>query len=239
SPNLKIDETKMEDDVLSTYIEKMIEQVASLTTICFENQEQLMEGLFVHLKPAIYRAKYGMTTENPLAEEIKTNYTHLYYAVSVALKEIENFYQILFNREEIAYITMHFGSALPVEPANIYRPLHILIVCSSGVGTAQLLRREMMEKFQYIRIVDTVSYSTFKKENWKTIDLIVSTIDVRHDRVPSIKVNAVLNEMDIQNLKQYMQPTNYKKQLYTPYSVFEAIWPVVKKHTYVDDIHEL
>src|SRR5699024_5484805 len=95
-------------------------------------------GLGLHLKPAIKRHKYVMNFRNPMLADSKKNYPLAFEAGVIAGLSIESKIGIEINENEIGYLALHIGAAIE---RRKYKsgPKRCLIVCASGLGTAQLI----------------------------------------------------------------------------------------------------
>lgn len=234
APHLTIDGKNLEEQ-LHQLILRLILQVEQLLGVKFKSKERLAKGLFIHLRPAIYRSKYGLNGENPLLKEVKKKYPRLFSSVDKSLEEIRSVYQISFNEEEIAYITMHFGSELLRIEDKSPKVVRIIIVCTSGIGTARLLESRLLASYSNIKIVDILSYNAFtEKENWD-VDLIVSTIDIRHQNIPSIRVNPLLSKKDKEKLNLFFIQKTKDDVPFTSQMLYERIWPIINRYTHIHE----
>lgn len=72
---------------------------------------------------------------NPMTEQIKRDYFLLYMAVEEGMEKF--FPGLRFPDDEIAFIVLHFGSALEIKREEA--KIKALIVCSSGIGSSKML----------------------------------------------------------------------------------------------------
>lgn len=189
------------------------------------HDDQLFSGLLEHLRPAIYRLKNGLKLKNPVLEEIKNRYYYLFNIVKNSMSPVECHVGKLFDDEEIGYFTLHFGAALEkLKPKNEVEK-NILVVCSTGVGTARLLSSRLLQLFN-VNIVDTIAYRQVNQVlKYQQVDLIVTTLPVKFDLVPWVQVNPLLLDKDIENLKKYL--TQYHFQ---PKNVFVETIKLIEEH---------
>src|SRR5699024_6493516 len=91
---------------------------------------------------------------NPLKDEIKQKYPVLFLAVThffeTECTEIED-----FPEDELAFIVLHFGSALVIWEEQFR--LRALLICPSGIGTSKMLASRIKKEFIEIATVDTLS----------------------------------------------------------------------------------
>lgn len=79
------------------------------------------------------------------------------------------------------------------------RPLHILIACTTGVGTAELLRVKVSKNLPELVIDDVVSMRQYQvnREQYSGVDFIISTVPIRDEQViPVIVVSALFSTRD-------------------------------------------
>ncbi|WP_026366371.1 BglG family transcription antiterminator [Salinicoccus albus] len=177
-----------------------------------DHDQELIEGLMVHLKPAIYRFKYGFRNDNPLLEEINRRYPDIVYAVKANLHIIEKMFSVQFNDDEIAFITIHVGASLERRIKKREKKLRVLLICGSGIGTSQLLRTRIESYYPELDIVEVRSYTSLDNNylNEKDIDYIISTIYLEKFQVPALHVSPFLNAEDRSNLNQVVNEQREK-----------------------------
>jgi len=214
SKSLKNVDTDNLDDLLKTVDPEIIETASSIIemsedilNVSLQNDRKLFTGLILHLRPAVNRLRYGLSLRNPLLENIKKNYPNVFgaaWATSIIFKEKLD---LQIKEEEVAYIALHLGAALERRK----RTVNLLLVCGSGIGTAQLLASKLQENFVNINISDSISLHSLKNYNLTSIDLIISTVPVKIEEKPFIQVNPLLLEEDIKKIKGEL--TQFKNSL--------------------------
>ncbi|MBO3078205.1 BglG family transcription antiterminator [Mammaliicoccus vitulinus] len=165
----------------------------------FKDEESLFKGLNLHLEPAINRLEANIETYNPLTEMIETYDKELFDAVSSGLKIVFNNYH--FPKSEVAYIALHFGGMLKAKQS---RSLHVLVVCSSGIGTSRILSNRLKQHFSEITQTTEVSVSSLKSIDFSKYDGMISTVAV-DTKYPHITVNPLLPEQDAENVKYFLK----------------------------------
>lgn len=192
-----IDETmNLENDDLSVSIAYDIITMAQQTiNINLSTDKQLLNGLILHLRPTINRLKYDLTLRNPILKEIKETYPELYGLAWMTSGIFEKYLGIRISEEEIGYIALHLGAAIERQK----KPFSALVVCTSGIGTAQLLAAKLEKRFKEIEIKDIISLTALKEVEYKDIDLIISTVAIESDK-PVINISPLLTQNDIKRL---------------------------------------
>ncbi|MFO7152103.1 MAG: BglG family transcription antiterminator [Bacillota bacterium] len=159
----------------------------------------LIAGLALHLRPVINRIRYGLNLHNPILSQIKENYTSIYGIAWITAGIIEKRLGIKVGEEEVGYLAMHIGAA--VERATA--PKKALVICSSGIGTAQMLASRLKKKFPEIQVVDVIPFCSvdeFLKS--RKVDFVISTVPLTLKDIPVILVSPLLTERDIASIEE-------------------------------------
>ncbi|SNX54324.1 BglG family transcription antiterminator [Thermoanaerobacterium sp. RBIITD] len=183
-----------------TMAKEIIKIAERALSIDFSNDNQLLNGLILHLKPTINRLRYGLTLRNPILNEIKENYPDIFGVAWMTSIVFEKYLGKKVGEEELGYITLHLGAAF--ERAK--KPLKVLVVCTSGIGTSQLLAVRLERCFRQIEIKDIISSIALHDKNMDDIDFIISTIPIENDK-PVINITPLLTQNDIKKLENYIQ----------------------------------
>lgn len=186
-------------------IEHVIDQVEQLLHIEYPTREKLKRGLLLHIVPALQRMSLGRPVENPLLVQFQVAYGDVYEATRLAMKPFELKYDVSFNEDEICYLAMHFLSNIS-HKSRLTVGTKLLLVCSSGTGTSQLLKSRLSFFFKDFDVVDVVSKSKLKDVLKETsVDIIVSTIHLTNTAIETVEVTPLLSQMDIEKLSKYLQ----------------------------------
>ncbi|WP_050182688.1 BglG family transcription antiterminator [Domibacillus robiginosus] len=189
--------------VLSQMIKHVIQNVSSQLHIDLTNDFSLFQGLLAHMEPSLYRLKQQMGLFNPLTEEIKKKYPVLFLAVKNSVekefKEIQS-----FPDDEIAFIVLHFGSALVMQEEEI--TLKALVVCPTGIGTSRMLASRIKKEIIEIDSVEVKSLKEIRQqENVHMFDVIISTVRLPFMHTEYILVNPLLSQEDITAIKTFLK----------------------------------
>jgi activator of the mannose operon (transcriptional antiterminator) len=197
--HLKLDE----DDNMANVVAKEIINIAqSVLSLDFSNDKQLLTGLILHLRPTINRLKYGLMLKNPILHEIKENYPEVYGVAWMTSVVFEKYVGSRVNEEEIGYIALHIGAA--VERAK--KPFKALVVCTSGIGTSQLLAARLGRCFRNIEIKEVLSAVNLKEKITDDVDFIISTIPISSDETnkPVLQISPLLLQNDLKRVGKFI-----------------------------------
>ncbi|GAA0592148.1 BglG family transcription antiterminator [Virgibacillus siamensis] len=210
--DLEPSEDIQEHNTLTDTLKTFIRHVSGYMGVDLNNDLQLLKGLTVHLKPAIYRLRFNMRNENPLKQEVQKSYPNIIAAVQSNVTLLENAFGVHFNEDELAYIAMHVGSAIERKFEKTRYELRVVLVCASGVGTSQLLKSKIENYYPELNVYD--SFSVYDIENdyfaANKIDLVISTIPTPEFPVPVVKVSPFLTKEDRNKLNSILNSEREK-----------------------------
>jgi mannitol/fructose-specific phosphotransferase system IIA component (Ntr-type) len=156
-----------------------------------QEKEKLARQIFQHLRPAYFRVKFGLESENPLRDLILKEHGELHHLVKKAMKP---FYQLVgrpVSDDESAYVTMHFGSWLRRQGTELSSRPKAVVVCPKGIAISKMLLKELREMFPDILFLDSLSVREFYRSSF-SYDIVFSTVFVRTE-APLFIVNPIID----------------------------------------------
>ena len=198
----KVVEQVIEDEI-SEIVTKALDKIESELNLGIKEDKELVLALSLHLKPAINRFKYGMNIRNPMLADIKKNYPLAFEAGIIASLAIEKHTGTKIDENEVGYLALHIGAAIERRKLKS-GPKRCLIVCASGLGTAQLIFYKLKSHFgKSLDVVGTTEYYNLQQYNLNDIDFIISSIPIPEKiPVPVIEVNAIIGDTDINKIER-------------------------------------
>ncbi|MDP4096129.1 BglG family transcription antiterminator [Paenibacillus sp. P96] len=194
------------DDVYELTVH-MIDKVATQSGLTFQNDQELLRGLSLHLYTSMPRLKGAISAGNPLLDEIKRQYYYLFDMIVGILQEDESFAAYDFDEHEAGYIVLHFQAAY--EKMNKYNGRHAraMIVCSMGVGISMLLKTKLDRKFDLLEIAGVRSERWLrcaKPEDFTGIDFVLMVRDLHISKVPVpvVRVNPLFTGDDERQVRR-------------------------------------
>lgn len=194
------------DKSLKEIIYSMIYRAEEVLQIRLVDNDELYKGLIIHVRPAINRLINNMPIKNPYLQEIKKRYPISFEAAVKAFDVLKDKYCIQSNEDEIAYIALHFEAAL--ERVNLIKKneVKVLVVCSTGMGTSQLISAKLNRIFSNIRILDILSAMDIHNNPLLSeADFIISSIPLFIKNKTVINVNPFLEQKDIDNIRNQIK----------------------------------
>lgn len=185
---------RCEENKIKAFVKK-VEMISGMT---FADLDTLVDGLTLHLNPAINRLQANIETYNPLTDMIKFKYPRLFENVRLALND--SWPDLIFPESEIAFIVLHFGGSIKNQGNRF---LNILVVCSSGMGASRLLSTRLEQVFSEIECITQASVSDLKSLDLSQYDGIISTVNLDIDS-PYLTVNPLLPDSDISYVAQFL-----------------------------------
>ena len=201
---------------IETLVGRILEDATKIFGVNFTNDQILIKELINHLKPTIYRIKNNMSLKVSILNEVKSEYLDLYEKTKVSLNVIDEFLEEEIGEDETAFITIMFKRALNRSQERLLgeEKRNILIVCGLGYSSSQFLAENITERFE-VNIVDIIPFNQLENSDYmKSVDLVISTINIDIEGIEVVKVNPILQKEDIEKLEELK---NQQKSLYQNY----------------------
>ena len=223
--------------VISKIVKSLIQDVSSQLHVDLTKDFSLYQGLLAHLEPSLYRIKQQNSLFNPLKEEIKEKYPFLFMAVKKSVEK--QFTEVdAFPEDEIAFIVLHFGSALLMREEKL--SIDALVVCPTGIGTSKMLASRIKKEIIGINQIEIKSIKEVQEQaSLKSYDLIISTVKLPFLDMDYLLVSPLLTEENILMIKTYLKNNLHLitgNRNYLPLSAVEAPSPGPVASTAISDV---
>lgn len=177
---------------------ELIRSVSDEMNRDLREDKALYNDLLAHINASLSRDQSPIYKKsNPLLDKIYYEFTELSHVVEKHLKRL--LLDIDFHANDVLYIVIHFASAF--ERTAEINDLSILIVCSSGVGTAKILESRLVKNIPEINAVDISTVSNLYKHNFEEYDLILSTIFLNGFEQEYKVVTPLIMDDEMENIK--------------------------------------
>lgn len=190
-------------------------EVKAVTTFYLEevgkklNIKATNDSIFIdlanHIKPMLNRLKNQIRVRNGLLDQIQLTYEQIYNYVSEVSKAVSQKFELpAINQDEIGFITLYFARIIETHQL----PIQTLIMCTTGVGTSELLRTKIAKKFPELEVVDVIATKNYRSvlEKSPEIELILTTVGIK-DVLPvnSLLVSAMLTADDQSRIQKKIE----------------------------------
>jgi activator of the mannose operon (transcriptional antiterminator) len=160
------------------------------------NGYSLHDELAGHIKPMINRLNNHIFIKNNFLADIKLEYQKIFSAVHAVSKLIAAKYELpAISEDESGFITLYFAKYIEQHP----RRIQVIIMCTTGVGTSELLRAKIKRSFPELVVVDVVADKDLKKalRQHPHVSLIITTIRIDQCiNVPAVLVSTIFSMQD-------------------------------------------
>ncbi|OCL22918.1 transcription antiterminator BglG [Gilliamella sp. wkB72] len=193
------------DEELGSSLTNLLLKIEQETGYPFWHDEQLKNGLIQHLKPMLVRLAQNIKLENPLIDEIKSQYGEVFGLVKHYFNQLPNLNKYDVIDDEWGYLALHFLASL--EKLKNEQKAKVLIICATGLGSAQLLKNRVESEFdERVKIIATRGYYEIEQEMLNDIDFIISSVDLSSKvfKVPVFHVSVFFCEEDVQAIRRYL-----------------------------------
>lgn len=167
-----------------------------------QQSAELMVLLSQHIKPMLNRLQNNIYIKNTLIEAIKLEYADVFESVCQASKIIcKQFNLDEINEDENGFITLYFARVMEQNPKKI----KTLIMCTTGIGTSELLKVKVQKKFPELEIVAIIASKNLNNvlKQYPDIELILTTINLNQNiSIPTILVSAMFTLMDQERVQK-------------------------------------
>lgn len=171
------------------------------TPFDLEHDTILIDGLMLHFIPLLTRLQNNSSIENPLLEEIKTQYPDLFELTVNYFSKMPVFKSYQVTEGEWAYLAIHITAA--VERYFNEQKTHVLVICATGLGSSQMIKNRLEREFgSRILIEKVISYYEIAEQDLSHIDLVISSINLGNIVLNALIVNVsvFLGKDDIQKI---------------------------------------
>ncbi|MDD2980939.1 MAG: BglG family transcription antiterminator [Hespellia sp.] len=180
-----------------------------------KTDEQFIEGMMTHLRPAVTRMLHGIPIQNTLLKEVQTIYPEVYERSSEATKILEKRLQCEVSEEETGYLAMHFGGAIVRlrEQNRKKRRVDIGVMCANGIGISNLIASRLLQYFGNRIHTKILTIRELPNLSKSEIDFVVSSFDVKSDRIPIIQVEPMMKKHDFEMIDRYVESLSVREKV--------------------------
>lgn len=179
----------------------------------FRSDFQLCMILSMHCMSLVNRIKYGLTQKNPLLEEIKAMFMYEFELAIEGSKAINEAYECELDENEIGYFALDIRLCL--EKRNKEAKYNVLLVCSTGRGSAELLRLKIMESFDnFIDKLTLCSSREIDKLNLDEFHYVFTTVPLFvKAKTPILRISCFLGDQDMLEIRGILKSNDNHQEV--------------------------
>ncbi len=204
---------------------EMLERIDRKYGTRLRSDFELCMMLSLHCMPLLSRIKYSLNQKNPLLDEIRSRFIYEFELAQEGCRVLEEKFHCQISEDEIGYIALLIRAAMEKQRKN--EKYDILLVCSTGRGSAELLRLKFKESFgAYIGRLVLCSARKAQSMDLDCFDYIFTTVPLfLRTNTPILQINLFLGSTDIQKIGGIFQTAELgkKRERYFPPELFMGL----------------
>lgn len=151
------------------------------------------ENLINHLESTFSTVGDAFAVSS-VVDEVLQRYPKVLEATRRNVGVFEEYIGRKLSEEEIAYMVVHICAAMERNQNETIR-YSVILVCSGGIGTSQLLLARL-EKFFHLDVLDIIPAHDIENIHLENADAVISTISLEKWGIEYIQVDPLLNDED-------------------------------------------
>ena len=194
--------TLKEYDELLVVIRQMVEKVKETVAIDFQETNNLIKDLVIHLQALLKRHDLKIHSVNLVLDQLLIQYNDIFAVARGASQIFSQYFNVQLSDDELGYIVMYICKAMENSQRN--RKSQVLIVCHTGRGTEKLLYTRIMNNIPEIEVQKTMSLWELRKEDTQDIDLVISTSKLDLEETKVIVVSPIITLVELSRIREYL-----------------------------------
>lgn len=181
----------------------------------FLSDEILREYLTAHIRSCIYRVQNGIALESSLLQDVLQQYPADLRILKDHIYILEHGLNLSLGDDETAYILMHILTSIERKNLAAFKP-KLAVACNAGIGTGNLLAMLIRKNFDVIISAVCSIHQLDSVIRNAPVDLIVTTVPVQFADIPTVMVNAIPSDRNLQELRMKLAEIRDAKMRLTP-----------------------
>lgn len=188
---------------LKQAIEKALEHVDRQYHTEFRKDQGLANALLMHVAPLLQRLYTGHQLENPIIEDIYTQYANVFNVAMVFINELNKDLDTDISKDEIGYVAIYFAASLEKQSNQVIDDYQkIAVICSTGGGAAYLLKVNLERLFNNAE-VETFALNEMDQID-ASFDLLIYTVPLEQAdfEIPIIYTKTIVSQAEITKIEK-------------------------------------
>lgn len=198
---------------------------------------ELFQSLSNHLE-RIFNEGFTSSPEDDEISVIIEKYSDIKKAVTKNIEVLEQYANRTITSEEISYIVVYICAS--IEKMKTQTTMcNVILICNSGIGTSQLLKSKLLERFD-LNIISVMPKHRLRDSLSCEVDFVISTVDLEDIDIPYIKISPQLDDSDFLRMRKMIDdygcisPVRVVKNDYS--DIISKIKPIVKYNDELLDV---
>lgn len=195
-------EVRAPDPAVVALVERFLRLATERLGVALFDDDILRDGLTWHLTGLLKRKRFQVRVTNPMLTEIQHEMGRVFKTTQEIVQLLKDDLGENLSADEIGFLTIHLAAALERkgEPPG----KRVLVVCSTGLGSAQLLAARLMRLFPSLHVVGVVS--ALETTDWEgRVDLVISTVALPTLPIPHVRVSPILTAEEAERVGRAMR----------------------------------
>ena len=194
------------DHIIDEFVRKTIDVVSNVINIDLKNDTNFYHGLLNHIRPLLFRLKYGQSLDTTITANVRENFMDTLRVSWLISTLFEQYFNMSINDDELSYIALYIQSAIDSAKTT----LKTILVTDQTMSVAKLLTGRIIGSLRDIEEIKIVSVHEYKKQEYKDAELILTTVDIGDDdRV--YKLTNLFSDENIDNIRIRIKNSKAKK----------------------------
>ena len=187
---------------LKQALDEMLIEFEKKAFIQLVKKEDLLEKLYIHMKPAYYRIKYGLhlKPDYTMLAHVYQEFQNIDELVTSSLAPLEAFIGAKIPEEEGAFITLFIASHLMKAEEFLQTRLKAVIVCLSGISISSLMEQTLRNLFPEFFFYQVMSIREFEKTK-VNYDIVFSSVPLETEK-HFFFIHPIINEKEQSALRK-------------------------------------
>lgn len=209
-----IKESREIEQAVFELVDEILERIYKDYQYDLRDDFELRISLCLHLQPLIYRLKYHFNQKNPLLDQIKRELGVGYEMALITKKVIYEKYALELDDDEAGFLAMHFSLSLSREKSETSKKLKVIVICSTGQGTAKLLVYKLIRQYKMAKEdILITSMMQLQDMNLSEFDCVISTIAMPFEiPIPVIHISPFLDDRSFMSIDKFIMESKNQSE---------------------------
>lgn len=177
------------------FLISVFDEIKKDYSIDFSNNNELINGLALHLKYAVQRCKMNMQLKNPLLKEFQKKYVLVYDIATYISAKFLDKTSLHLNENEVSYIAMHLLGALQKQNTE---KLKVVLVSPYGKAVEKIIV-DKLSNITNVKYCGNYSFLDTKGITRDKPDLILTLVNLD-----------LYQPYEVYKIEDYLNPNEYK-----------------------------